>query len=123
MAMAAIVLAGIAGLAVSLLGYEVALAERVLGQPMPDWFVATTGRVWLVLQALLVVAGVLGGLGSRRFSLAAIGIVAGLVFVTPVGLLTVVPTVLLLLLIAPNYGEFRQRWPGPARRPAGWTGP
>ena len=57
------VVAGVAGVAISLLGYERALAESVLGNPLPDWFLARPGRAWLVIQAVLVIVG---GVGEFR---------------------------------------------------------
>ena len=121
MASALMVVAGIAGLAVVLLDREVALAASVLGQPLPAWFLARPGRVWLVLQAgLVVVSGV--GVLSSCFGLVAIGILAGLAFVTPVGLLTMLPAVLLLVLVLPRlktFREFRPRWRGEGDPPPG----
>ena len=120
-ASALMVVAGVAGVAISLLGDERALAESVLGNPLPDWFLARPGRGWLVIQAVLVIVGGVG-LFSSRFSLAAIGIVAGLIFVTPVGLLTMVPVVLALLLTLPHlhtFWEFRPRWRGEGHPPPG----
>ena len=115
------VVAGVMGIALSLLGFERALAESVLGHPLPDWFLAGSGRAWLVFQAVLVIMGGVG-LFSSCFSLAAIGIVAGLIFVTPVGLVTVAPVVVALFLALPHFHtfwEFRPRWQGEGDSPPG----
>lgn len=116
MAIAPMVVAGVTGLALVLLDREVALATSVLGQPLPGWFFARPGRVWLVLQAVLVIVSVVNGWMFQLFSLMAIGILAGLVFVTPVGLQTMLPALLLLVLVLPRlnlFWEFRPRWRGP----------
>lgn len=121
MAVAVMVAAGLAGLAVTLFGRTAPLAESVLGQPLPGWFLASPGPVWLILQAGLVIVGGIGVL-INRFTVTGIGILAGLVFITPVGLLTVIPAVLALLLVLPSlnaFPEFRPRWRGEGNPPPG----
>lgn len=122
LAITVMVLAGIAGLALTLRGHEVALAATVLGQPFPFWFFASPGRVWLILQATLVIVGVAGGWMLQLFSLMMMGIFAGLLFVTPVGLLTTLPAICLLLLVWSRrwvFLEFRPRWQGEGDPPPG----
>ena len=116
-------LAGAAGLVLSVLGRERALAARLLGEPGPAWLVASPGLPWLVLQSVLVMVGAVSALMlSRWLSLVGGGILAGLVFVTPVGLLTTLPAVWMLSLVVPRFEafwEFTPRWRGPGPPPPG----
>ena len=112
---------GIAGLIMTLLDRGAAFAAVVLGQPFPDWFSAHPFQPWTVCQSVLVIVGGLGGM-TGVFTLTAIGILAGLVFTSPVGLLTALPSVLLLLaalLRLRAFDEFMPRWRGPGHRPPG----
>jgi hypothetical protein len=113
--------AGIGGLVMTLMDRGADFAAVVLGQPFPDWFSAHPWRPWPICQSLLVIVGGLGGM-MGVFTLTAIGILAGLVFITPVGLLTALPSVLLLLsalLRLRAFYEFMPRWRGPGPRPPG----
>ena len=113
--------AGIVGLIVTLLDRGAAFAAVALGQPFPDWFSAHPWQPWPVCQSVLVIVGGLGGL-TGVFTLTAIGILAGLVFTSPVGLLTALPSLLLLLsalLRLRAFYEFMPRWQGPGPRPPG----
>ncbi len=112
---------GIAGLIMTLLDGGAAFAAVVLGQPFPNWFSAHPLQPWPVCQSVLVIVGGLGGI-TGVFTLTAIGILAGLVFTSPVGLLTALPSVLLLLaalLRLRAFYEFMPRWRGPGPRPPG----
>ena len=112
---------GITGLAMTLVDRGADFAAVVLGQPFPDWFSAEPFQPWPVLQSVLVIVSGLGGL-MGVFTLTAIGILAGLVFTTPVGLLTALPSVLLLLAALQRlraFYEFMPRWRGPGPRPPG----
>lgn len=112
---------GIAGLIMTLLDQGASFAAVVLGQPFPDWFSAHPRQAWVVCQSVLVIVGGAGGM-TGVFTLTALGISAGLVFVTPVGLLTALPSVLLLLsalLRLRAFYEFMPRWRGPSHRPPG----
>jgi hypothetical protein len=116
-----LVLTGIAGLAMTLQGHGAALAAVVLGQPFPDWFRANPGQPWQICQSILVIVGGLSGLAGV-FTPTVLGILAGLIFITPVGLLTALPSVLMLLsaLLRPRaFHEFMPRWRGPGPRPPG----
>ena len=118
----AMLAAGITGLTLVLLDREVAFAAVLLGQPFPFWFFARPGRILLILQATSVIMGVVSGKLFQSCSLLVIGIIAGLVFVTPVGLLTVIPAVLLIppaLLQLGSFVEFRPKWRGPGPPPPG----
>jgi hypothetical protein len=112
---------GLTGLIMTLMDGGAAFAAVVLGQPLPDWFSARPWQPWPVCQSVLVIAGGLGGM-TGVFTLTAVGTLAGLVFVTPVGLLTVLPSVLLLLaalLRLRAFYEFMPRWRRPGHRPPG----
>ena len=116
-----LVLTGIAALVMTLQGRGAALAAVVLGQPFPDWFNANPGQLWQICQSVLVIVGGLGGVAGV-FTPTALGILAGLIFSTPVGLLTAFPSVLMLLsaLLRPRaFHEFRPPWRGPGPRPPG----
>jgi hypothetical protein len=113
--------AGITGLVMTLMDRGADFAAVVLGQPFPDWFSVHPWQPWPVCQSALVIVGGLGGM-MGVFTLTAIGILAGLVFTTPVGLLTALPSVLLLLsalLRLRAFYEFMPRWRGPGPRPPG----
>jgi len=113
--------AGTAGLTVTLLDRGAAFAAVVLGQPFPDWFSAHPWQPWPVCQSVLVIVGGFGGMAGV-FTLTAIGILAGLIFNTPVGLLTALPSVLMLisaLLRLRAFYEFMPRWRGPGPPPPG----
>ena len=93
----------------------------MFGRPTPSWFRDNLGLPWLICQSVLVIVGGLGGI-TRVFTLAALGILAGLIFTTPVGMLTVLPSVLMLIsaLSRPQaFYEFRPRWKGVGPRPPG----
>jgi hypothetical protein len=62
-------------------------------------------RGWLVAQSLLVVAGSTGAF-IGLFSLVTVGILAGLVLVTPVGLLTFLPSLWMLVLVISRHRAF-----------------
>lgn len=112
---------GIAGLVMTLQGRGTALAAAVLGQPFPEWFHANPGQLWQICQSILVIVGGLGGVAGV-FTPTALGILAGLVFITPVGLLTALPSVLMLLSVLRRPGAFhelRPRWRGPGPLPPG----
>lgn len=112
---------GITGLVMTLLDRGADFAAFVLGPPFPDWFSAHPRQPWQICQSVLVIVGGLGGM-TGVFTLTAIGILAGLVFTTPVGLLTAPPSVLLLLaalLRLRAFYEFMPRWRGPGPRPPG----
>ena len=116
-----LVCTGIAGLVMTLQGRGAALAAVVLGEPVPDWFHANSGQLWQICQSILVIVGGLGGL-AKVFTPTVVGILAGLIFITPVGLLTALPSVLMLVfaLLRPRaYYEFMPRWRGPGPRPPG----
>lgn len=116
-----LVFTGVAGLVTTLQGGGAALAGVLLGQPFPDWFRANPGQLWQIGQSILVIVGGLGGLAGV-FTPTALGILAGLIFITPVGLLTALPSVLMLLsaLQRPRaFYEFMPRWRGPGPRPPG----
>ncbi len=115
------IVSGIAGLMMTLLDRGAAFAAVALGQPFPDWFSPHPLQPWLVCQSVLAMVGGVGGM-TGVFTLTALGILAGLVFVTPVGLLTALPSVLLLLsalLRLRAFYEFMPRWRGPGTRPSG----
>jgi hypothetical protein len=113
------VVIGIISLVITLLDRGAGLAAILLGQPFPEWFNAEAWQPWLICRSVPVIMGGLGGIVCV-FSLTARGILAGLVFVTPVGLLAAVPSILLLLstlLRLRAFHEFkpRRRGPGPGR--------
>ena len=112
---------GITGLVMTLMDRGADFAAVMLGQPFPDWFSAHPRQAWQIRQTVLVIVGGLGGM-MGVFTLTAVGILAGLVFTTPVGLLTALPSVLLLLaalLRLRAFYEFMPRWRGPRPRPPG----
>jgi hypothetical protein len=116
-----LVFTGIVGLVVTVQGNGAALAAVVLGQPFPDWFRVNPGQSWQICQSILVIVGGLGGL-TGVFTPTVLGILAGLIFITPVGLLTALPSVLMLLSVLQRpraFYELMPRWRGPGPRPPG----
>lgn len=114
------VVTGLAGLVMTLQGRGAALGAVVLGQPFPDWFHANPGP-WQICQSILVIVGGLGGLAGV-FTPTALGCLAGLIFTTPVGLLTALPSAFMLLaalLRLRAFHELMPRWRGPGPRPPG----
>jgi hypothetical protein len=112
---------GITGLVMTLMDRGADFSAVVLGQPFQDWFSAHARQPWQICQSVLVIVGGLGGM-TGVFTLTAVGILAGLVFTTPVGLLTALPSVLLLLAVLLRlraFYEFMPRWRGPGPRPPG----
>ena len=100
---------------------EIQKVQKEVRQPLPAWFGAEISWPWLICQSVLVVVGGLGGVVGL-FTPTAIGILAGLVVTTPVGLLTALPSCVMLLsaLLRPRaFYELRPRWRGPGPRPPG----
>jgi hypothetical protein len=122
-ASALLALAGAAGLLLTIMGRETGLAARLLGHPWPGWFLPNPGVPWLIIQSLLVTVGAVGALAwPRCFTLIAVGSIAGLLFMTPVGLLTTVPAIWMLVLIVLRrraFWEFTPRWRGDGPPPPG----
>ena len=88
------------------------------------WLPETTwnpGRSWLMVQSVLVIAGGIGAWRSRSFTLALVGIGAGLIFMTPVGSAAAWPALLLLCLVILRLRTFRvfapKRIPAPLEVP------
>jgi hypothetical protein len=116
------VAAGVVGLLVSVTGWTEWLAVF-------PWSRAVWPHVsiyWLVLQSLAVVAGGIGAWRSNSFVLAAVGVASSLVKSTPVGCISYVPGLLMLLLLLVRFrafGMFLPRWKGPGPPPPGaWRG-
>lgn len=80
----------------------VGLAFTTVAGPPPYSSFPEIGRAWLLLQATLVIAG--GGSGA--FAIKVVGIVAGLLVFTPVGILTFLPTLWVLRLLWPRRRAF-----------------
>src|SRR3954451_9803379 len=113
--------AGLLGLAVAVLDRGPDVATAIVGHPHPDWFIAGASQYWLIGQSVLAIVGGIGGL-LGVFRLLAIGVVAGLIFATPVGLVTGVPALLLLLSALVRlraFDEFKPQWRGEEPRPPG----
>ena len=71
------------------------------------------GRTWLVVQSVVVLAGVLGAFISL-FTMTVIGVLAGLFVATPVGVVTFVPSVWIMALVLRRrraFAEFAPRSP------------
>ena len=74
----------------------------------------SSGRTWLVVQSVVVLAGVLAAFASL-FTLSAIGVLAGLFLTTPVGVVTFFPSLWILVLMLRRrraFVEFAPRGPG-----------
>jgi len=110
--------AGMVGLVVTVTGWTDWLAVF-------PWSRAVWPHVhiyWLVLQSLAVVAGGIAAWRSNSFVLAAVGVASSLVKSTPVGCISYVPGLLMLLLLLARFrafGMFLSRWKGPSPPPPG----
>lgn len=92
-------------------------------EPWVPWATWEVSYAWLVLQAGLVAAGAIAALRSRSFVLAVVGLVAGLVFCTRVGAITVGPSLFVVTLIARRFRAFTifaPKWRGPGPPPLGY---
>jgi hypothetical protein len=77
---------------------------------------------WLICQSALIIVGGLSAMCTFSFILAAAGVAAALAFKTPVGLISFLPGVWLLIQLAPRFlvfPEFTPRWRGPGPPPPG----
>jgi uncharacterized membrane protein len=73
----------------------------------------SSGRTWLIVQSVVVLAGVVGTFVSV-FTLSAIGVLAGLFFATSVGVITFFPSLWILVLVLRRrraFAEFTPRGP------------
>jgi hypothetical protein len=107
--------------AIGLLLAATGRADQV--QTWIPWATWNPGNAWLVGQSLLVILGGLGAWGGLSFTLALTGIVAALVFRTPVGAIAVIPGILLLCAIALRWRGFpglAPRWKGGGPVPPGY---
>ena len=113
--------AGVLGLVVALSDIGLQIATGIVGSPPPAWYIADVSQGWLVCQAMLTILGGFGGLFGA-FSVTTVGLIAGLCFVTPVGLVTSVPSLLMLIAAVArlrSFHEFKPRWRGKGPRPPG----
>jgi hypothetical protein len=116
------VLAGVTGLFLVLTGTEYLVAAAIPVFNRPTLFWAHASRFWLILQALAVIGGGIGAWRSNSFLLTAVGIASSLVVRTPVGIVSFLPGVLMLTLIACRHKAFNvflPRWRGPGPAPPG----
>jgi hypothetical protein len=121
LACALMVVAGVAGLLLTLTGSLVWIAGALPDHAWPRYVLGGVRPLWLVLQSLAVTGGGIGAWRSTSFLLAALGVAASLV-VTPVGFISFLPGMLMLLLIVSRrraFNVFLPRWKGPGRPPPG----
>ena len=112
------VAAGVAGLLVALTGWT----DWIKGLRWSRWVLPHVNIFWLVAQSLAVIAGGIGAWRSTSFALAGIGVASSLIVLTPVGCISFLPGVLMLLLILNRPGAFSvflPRWRGPGPPPPG----
>ena len=79
-------------------GVGLALALGLGQGTLAAWPLVHLSRTWLLVQCGLVLAGLLGAFISL-FRLSAIGVLAGLFFGTPVGVVTFFPSLWILALM------------------------
>lgn len=116
-----LVVGGLAGAVIAMTGSLDSAAAANMGNAWPRWLVVHV-RVLLVIQCLAIMAGGIGAWRSRSFVLAAIGIIACLIVVTPVGMISFWPGMFMLYLIMSRLRAFRvflPRWKGPGPAPPG----
>jgi hypothetical protein len=112
------VAAGVAGLLVALTGSS----DWITGVRWSRWVLPHVSIFWLVPQSLAVIAGGVGAWHSTSFVLAAVGVASSLILLTPVGCISFLPGVLMLLLIVGRFRAFSvflPRWRGPGLPPPG----
>jgi hypothetical protein len=116
------VAAGIAGLVAALTGWT---NDWLADLRWSRWLLPHVSIFWLVPQSLAVVAGGIGAWHSKSFTLAALGVASSLIVLTPVGCISFLPGVLMLVLIVARLGafpDFLPRWRGPGPPPPGAWG-
>jgi hypothetical protein len=109
---------GLAGLLVALTGSN----DWITGVRWSRWMLPHVSVFWLVTQSLAVIAGGVGAWRSTSFALAVVGVASSLIVLTPVGFISFLPGVLMLLLIAGRFRAFSiflPRWRGPGSPPPG----
>ncbi len=112
------VAAGVAGLLVALTGWS----DWIKGLRWSRWVLPQVSIFWLIPQSLAVIAGGIGAWRSRSFVLAAVGVASSLMVLTPVGCISFLPGVFMLLSILNRpaaFNVFLPRWRGPGRPPPG----
>jgi len=112
------VLSGVAGLFLAL----TRSSGWISASAWPGWILPHVSLLWLVPQSLAVIAGGIGAWRSTSFLLAAVGVTSSLIVVTPVGLISFLPGILMLLLITRRFRAFNiflPRWRGPGEPPLG----
>jgi len=112
------VAAGMAGLLLTL----TRSSGWITGSTWPSWVFPHVSLLWLVTQSLAVIAGGIGAWRSTSFVLAAVGVTCSLIVVTPVGLISFLPGILMLCLIVFRvraFNVFLPRWRGPGPPPPG----
>ncbi len=115
------VLSGLIALALFPLELFDTIAVGKEGARIAETYLWRAGKMFLVLQGALVILTPLGAL-LRSFIIVAAGILSGLVFITPIGALTFLPAVGMLLLTRHRlqaFREFTPRWKGPGPPPPG----
>ena len=121
-ALATLFLTGLFGLLIFPTGFADNLVGEINGKPFTVWFSHNPGRTILHWQGLLVLLTGFGWLlGS--FSLLAIAVLSGLVFLTPIGIFTFIPAIWVLRLMIPRrrcFFEFYPRWKGEGPPPPGY---
>jgi uncharacterized membrane protein YkgB len=103
----ALVMVGLISLVLSLTGDASELGAQFQLHLLPTWLhLFNSNRVWLSIQSVLVMAGGIGAWRCTSFILAIVGVMAALLIVTPIGVLTFVPGLLMLFLLAPRWRAF-----------------
>jgi len=104
------VLSGVAGLILFPLGLLNSLGTGRQYLRIAEACLWSPGKPFLFFQGLLVMFSACGAV-CRSLTIVAAGILAGLVFVTPIGVLTVLPAAGVLFLALPRLNAFREFMP------------
>ena len=118
-----LIVVGALGLVLTVTGVFEAIGAGTIGRASPRWLFWSPWRGWLIIQSVvLAVAGYAAATGTTRFGLVLVGIISGLLVITPIGLLALLPSLWLLKLVIrarSSFDLFKPRWKGPSPPPPG----
>jgi hypothetical protein len=101
-----LVMVGLGGFLVALTGHTNELVALVHIRPLPAWLPLNLSSFWLGVQSLLIMGGGIGAWRCTSFTLALAGVLAALLFVTPIGIASFLPGVWMSFLLGQRWRAF-----------------